>query len=123
MLKSAMIAILALLPLPAAAETMLLMAEENGCGWCDKWNEEVGHIYPKTPEGRTAPLKRFDLLHDDPNVKLTMRVRFTPTFILVDDGKEVGRIEGYAGDHFFWGLLSETFERAGIAVDDEKVTQ
>ena len=30
---------------------------------------------------------------------------YTPTFVLVDDGEEVGRITGYAGEEFFWGLL------------------
>ncbi len=30
---------------------------------------------------------------------------FTPTFVLFDDGREIGRIEGYPGEDFFWGLL------------------
>jgi hypothetical protein len=31
----------------------------------------------------------------------------TPTFIIVIDGKEVGRIVGYPGQELFWWRLSE----------------
>lgn len=107
------------MPLTAnAGETTLFMAEEHGCLWCARWNEEISHIYPKTPEGITAPLVRFDLHGDIPeNVTFQSRVRFTPTFILVQDGIEVGRIEGYPGEDFFWGLLSMMFERADIELE------
>ena len=94
------------------------MAEEHGCLWCERWNEEISHIYPKTAEGRTAPLVRYDLHGEAPgNVAFTRRVHFTPTFILVEDGQEVGRIEGYPGEDFFWGLLGMMFEDAEITLE------
>jgi thioredoxin-related protein len=34
-------------------------------------------------------------------------VNFTPTFILMDDGQELGRIEGYPGENFFWAVLEK----------------
>ena len=34
-------------------------------------------------------------------------IRYTPTFVLARDGREVGRIEGYPGDSFFWALLDK----------------
>ncbi|MBL3206218.1 thioredoxin family protein, partial [Klebsiella pneumoniae] len=37
--------------------------------------------------------------------------RYTPTFILVDGGREIGRIEGYPGADFFWGLLERLAQR------------
>lgn len=101
----------------ARAETYLLMAEEQGCYWCARWDKEIAHIYPKTDEGRSAPLKRYDLHHDRlDGVSLVRPVLFTPTFLLIENGAEVGRIEGYPGDAFFWGLLSGMFQRAGIAL-------
>ena len=105
-------------PLAAAADTILLMAEEDGCYWCAKWNEEISHIYPKTIEGQTAPLQRYDLHSETPDVAFVQRVHFTPTFILVEDGAEVGRIEGYPGEDFFWGLLTMMFDRANIPLDN-----
>ena len=113
-----LIATFSLFAVKAEAETVLLMAEENGCYWCGRWNEEIAHIYPKTTEGKIAPLQRYDLHSETPEgVTLTTPVRFTPTFILVDDGQEVGRIEGYPGADFFWGLLGMVMEDAGIPLD------
>ena len=31
--------------------------------------------------------------------------------MLVENGQEVGRIEGYPGDAFFWGLLERLVEQ------------
>ena len=33
------------------------------------------------------------------------RERFTPVFVLIDNGREIGRIRGYPGESF-WGLLA-----------------
>lgn len=84
----------------------LVMVEEHGCVWCETWNEEIAPIYPKTAEGRFAPLRRIDI-HDPlpEDLSFARRLSFTPTFVLIDDGAEVARIEGYPGEDFFWGLL------------------
>ncbi len=105
------------LPFGAAAEPALLMAEEAGCIWCARWNKEVGDAYAKTDEGRAAPLQSFDIHEGAPEgVTLARRVIFTPTFILVRDGQEVDRIEGYPGEDFFWGLLGIMLEKADISL-------
>ena len=90
-----------------AGEVKLLMFEEEGCIWCAKWNSEISEIYPKTQEGRTAPLIRLDV-HDAIPDTLALKSRpfYTPTFVVVDNGVEIGRIEGYPGEDFFWGLLN-----------------
>ncbi len=116
-LKSAVICIFLCLPGSAWAETYLLMAEEQGCFWCQKWDEEIAAIYPKTAEGRAAPLRRYDLHADTPDVEFDKRVSFTPTFILVRNGQEAGRIEGHPGPDFFWGLLQILFNEAEIPLD------
>lgn len=97
----------------ARAEMTLVMVEEQGCMWCARWNAEIAPIYPKTAEGRTAPLTRIDI-HDRPpeNMEFASRLHFTPTFVLMVDGQESGRIEGYPGEDFFWGLLGKLIDRA-----------
>jgi thioredoxin-related protein len=89
------------------AGTELVMVEERGCIWCARWNAEIGPIYSETPEGAYAPLRRIDLRGERPE-GLTFKspLRITPTFVLVDEGTEVARLEGYPGEDFFWGLLS-----------------
>ncbi|MBW4709139.1 hypothetical protein KX928_15210 [Roseobacter sp. YSTF-M11] len=101
--------ILSFTPWPLMAAD-LVMVEQHGCHWCARWNEDIAHIYPKTDEGRRAPLRRVDL-HDLPDdITFVSRPVFTPTFVLVEDGKELGRIEGYAGDEFFWFLLGKLLD-------------
>lgn len=86
----------------------LIMLEQPGCVWCKRWNEEIGIAYPKTPEGKRAPLRRVDITGAWPDdLAGVARERLTPTFILVDDGVEIDRLRGYPGAHFFWPLLEE----------------
>ena len=90
----------------------LLMIEEPGCVYCDRFNREIAPAYPKTSEGRKAPLRRLQL--DDPFPAELANVRaatVTPTFILVDDGREIDRLVGYPGDEYFWFLLGEMLEK------------
>lgn len=103
------------LPLSAWAETRLLMAEEVGCMWCAEWNKTIAPIYPKTPEGKAAPLFRINI--NDQNAEgltFVSKLRFTPTFVLMQDGQEIARIEGYPGEDFFWGLLQVMLDNAGV---------
>ena len=98
---------LALLALPASAAE-LLMYRRAGCPWCLAWDKEVGPVYPKAEIARRAPLRMVDLdAGASAHVELTRPIRYTPTFVLARDGREVGRIEGYPGDSFFWGLLDK----------------
>jgi len=85
----------------------LVMVEQTGCHWCAKWNTEISAIYPKTDEGKRAPLRRVDLRNLPDDIVFTSRPVFTPTFVLIEDGVELGRIEGYAGDDFFWFQLNK----------------
>lgn len=98
---------------PAAASgVQLLYFFSHGCEYCELWDEEVGSIYNKTTEGRGVPLRRVnadelpsDLSHFD-------NIAFTPTFVVVKDGKEVGRLLGYMGQDFFWGYLGLLIKKA-----------
>ena len=90
----------------AADAAELIMFEQQGCVWCQKWDREIGGAYANTEEGKRAPLRRVDrpLPADLAGIPTE---RFTPTFVLVEDGEEVARIRGYPGDEFFWFLLDE----------------
>lgn len=121
----AVLALLTVLPAPlraddssSSAETSsleLVMFERDGCSYCLRWHEEIGPAYPRTAEGAAAPLRRVDIAEPLPEeITLTGRPPvFTPTFVLLQEGTEVARIEGYAGDEFFWVLLDSMLDRAG----------
>ena len=90
----------------------LVMFEQQGCEWCRVWHSRIGPIYPKTAEGQKAPLRRVDIFDPVPDdLKDIHPGHFTPTFVLLENGREVGRIRGYPGEDFFWGLLGEMIEK------------
>ena len=98
-----------------AAETRLIMFEKTGCYWCARWQREIGPIYPKTVEGRLAPLTVLNVSRALPEgITLARRAAYTPTFVLLQDGVEVNRVEGYPGEDFFWGLLDMMLKEAGL---------
>lgn len=104
--------------LPAQADLRLLMAEQRGCAYCELWDREISGIYPLTEEGNAAPLWRTDIYEPLPEgVTLARGLTFTPTFVLLDDGTEIARIEGYPGEDFFWGLLGQFIEQASFAIE------
>lgn len=88
----------------SAAE--LVMVEQQGCAYCREWHRVIGPIYGKTPEGAYAPLRVIDIDAPIPaDLTFDRKPVYTPTFILIENGVELGRIEGYPGEDFFWGLL------------------
>ncbi|MCR8726207.1 hypothetical protein NUW50_18010 [Frigidibacter sp. SLM-1] len=106
--------LLAVLPGTALAELRLLMFERPGCIYCAKWDRTIAPVYPKTTEGQAAPLTRLQISEPLPEGITLTRAHpvFTPTFVLLRDGVEQGRIEGYPGEDFFWGLLDQMLEAA-----------
>lgn len=95
----------------ARAAPRLVMVEQAGCLYCAHWNAEIAPAYPKTDEGRFAPLLRADLRDGPPEgVTYARKVVFTPTFILIENGAELARMEGYPGAEFFWPLLTQMLE-------------
>ena len=111
MLRACLLAAATLVaPIAHAAE--LVMVEETYCHWCERWKEEIGVVYDKTEEGKRAPLRRIDISDPIPDdLTFVSHPNFTPTFILVEDGREVARIEGYPGEDFFWPLLGRMLEK------------
>ncbi len=92
----------------SAISAELIMFREQGCPWCEKWDEEIKSIYPKTAEGKIAPLKEVSI-HDPIEEYISKKglVHYTPTFVLVENKKEIGRITGYPGEDNFWWLLEQ----------------
>ena len=97
----------------AASAAELVAVMRTNCPYCRAWDIEVGRVYERTQEGRAAPLRRIDIgdIGEAP-YDLSEPVRYTPTFILVDDGVELGRIVGDSDESMFWGLLSGLLGKA-----------
>jgi hypothetical protein len=118
----AMMALAAMFGLPATAvfgqdgRSNLLMFDDPGCPYCRQWHREVGEAYRNSPEGQRAPLQVVQLRGPRPEgINLATPVRATPTFVLVHDGREIGRIIGYGGADFFWSSLEPLMRKLEAA--------
>ena len=99
-------------PMPKSHALELVMFRQAFCEACSLWDKEVGQVYAKTPAGRQAPIRSIDIHAERPGELARIGpVVYTPTFVLVDGNQEIGRIVGYGGEDFFWGLLDQLLER------------
>ncbi len=101
-----------------AVAAELVMFESPECEWCEAWHEDVGIIYSKTEEAKKIPLFRMDI--DAPRSGALSKIRpvmYTPTFVVMDKGSEIGRIMGYPGEDHFWGMLGEIVAKIDTPVN------
>jgi hypothetical protein len=92
-------------PLPDVTDRIsdtatLLVVMRDGCGWCDKFQEELGPKYRRSDLQRRAPLRYVDAadVMGVKSYKLKSPVYGTPTLVMLDTfGREVGRYPGYPG--------------------------
>ena len=100
----------------ASQAAELVYVHEAGCPYCRIWDQKIGPVYDKTPEGQRAPLRRIEK-HDQALAEMSLAkpVRYTPTFILRESGIEIGRIEGYPGEDFFWSRLAGLLQKLPVA--------
>lgn len=98
-----------------SAPVRLMMVEKHGCLYCEAWRQEIGPAYPASSEGEAAPLMVVDIDGPWPDgLVLDRRPTITPTFVLLREGEELSRLEGYPGDTFFFPLIAQMLGKAGI---------
>ena len=97
--------------LQAKADTRLVMFEQEDCHFCERWLAEIGDRYHLTDEGKKAPLQRVMLGGQLPSGFSATDISVTPTFVLLNEGREVARLVGYAGDEFFWIQMQELLDK------------
>lgn len=105
----------------SALAAELVVYRRDGCPFCGRFEREVAPVYAKTREGGRAPLRRVDLPAGGiSGAGLAEPVIATPTFVLVDRGREIGRITGYLNDDMFWGLLGQLLAGMDKPQDETK---
>lgn len=94
----------------------LVMFEQAACPWCERFDRDIAPAYEKSEEGLRAPLRRIDIDEPLPRDLAFIEVeRLTPLFVLVDKGREIGRIRGYPGEDSFWMQLAVLFQKLDTA--------
>jgi hypothetical protein len=96
------------------APAVLIMISDPGCPYCARWEREVGPGYVASDDGKLAPLVRRD--RHDPDIAFIPRVVYSPTFVMLVRGREVGRIVGYGGVDLFWMQLAAIMDDVRTAL-------
>jgi hypothetical protein len=94
------------------APAVLVMVHDPGCPYCARWEAEVEHSYTRSQEGKFAPL--VQRLRGDPEISHLKKIVYSPTFVMLAYGQEVGRIVGYQGSDLFWMQLDALAAKAGF---------
>ncbi len=98
----------------ATAPAVLVMIGDPGCPYCARWEREVAPGYIASEDGKLVPLVRR--YRHAPDIAFIERVVFSPTFVLLVRGREIGRIVGYGGADLFWMQMAALIEDARAAL-------
>jgi hypothetical protein len=97
---------------PAASAAELVYVEWKDCGYCKIFNRQMAWAYESSAIGKKVPLRRVDILRRWPaDLKQVNRPSYTPVFILVQKGREVGRFDGYANPQGFRRNLQRLLQK------------
>lgn len=95
----------------------LVYVHSPDCSACMQFDKEVGAIYDKAEESTQLPMIKIELSRWQQGSHAlgdceTDDVFATPTFIHLQDCKEVDRITGYSNDELFWLALERLDNRS-----------
>lgn len=97
---------------PATAE--LLVFEIDGCRYCAAFRDNLGARYQSSTTHRAAPLRYVDIARaESAAAGLVRDITIAPTIVLMQDGQEVARIEGYPPPEVLFGLVRGHLPAAG----------
>ena len=88
------------------AHKELIFITSEYCPFCEAWEQDIGMLYHKTKYAKQAILRRIDINEVEFELpEIVKDVTGTPTFLIFQNGYEIGRIEGYqSAEMFFWAL-------------------
>ncbi|MBU2581898.1 MAG: thioredoxin family protein [Alphaproteobacteria bacterium] len=81
----------------------LVVLEVDGCIYCDVFRQRLLPAYQSSKQGKRAPIRFVDI--NDPalgDFGLTQPIGTVPTFIMLENNQEIGRIPGLMGREDFF---------------------
>ena len=112
LVKAALLTIALVITAGAAQAAELVMVDMKACSYCAKFRHDVAPSYNTTEAGQRAPLRTVSPLKKWPSDLAGVKpAPYTPVFILVDKGREIGRFAGYTNAEAFWAKLNPLLAR------------
>lgn len=92
---------------PNSSRLQLIVMEAPGCAYCKVFRRDVLPSFATSERGKSLPVLFLDVNDlEGANLALDSSVDMVPTFVLVQDRREVGRIAGYVGPTAFFQSIS-----------------
>lgn len=92
---------------PVASPYELIVIEADGCIYCDLFRRDVLPSYQKSEQGQQMPVRFVDINDvDAATLKLSLPINTVPTFVVVKNRAEVGRVPGYVGPENFYHTIN-----------------
>lgn len=101
--------------IPSKAETMeLVVMEAPGCTYCTLFRRDVLPSYAASQHAKEVPIRFVDL-NDEAAEALGLDgpIDVVPTFVVLKNNHEVGRVPGYTGPEFFFHSINHIISGSG----------
>jgi thioredoxin-like negative regulator of GroEL len=90
---------------PAAEVIVFEMA---GCHHCVAFRDNLGARYLASTLQRAAPMRFVDIDKSDPaSYPLATELRMLPTIVLIKNGREIDRLEGYPVPEIMFAMVKD----------------
>jgi thioredoxin-related protein len=86
----------------------LLVVEVENCVYCGLFRRNVAPTYKSSGRAKLVPMRFIDINAPDVDrLALNAPIDSVPTVLVVENGREVGRIAGYVGPEIFFHSLNQ----------------
>lgn len=94
-------------PPPRGANVEIVVMEAPGCIYCTLFRRDVLPAYQASAQAKDVPIRFIDINDEAAGaVGLEQPVDIVPTFVVLKNNKEIGRIPGYTGPEAFFHTVN-----------------
>lgn len=94
-------------PMPPPGNLQLVVMEAPGCIYCTIFRRDVLPSYEVSERGKEMPVRFVDVNDvEQAGIGLQSPIDILPTFVVIKDNREVGRIPGYMGPEDFFHSIN-----------------
>lgn len=120
-MKALLVAVMLMFATPTLAAE-LLMIHSPTCVFCQAFMKDTRPGYSESEQAKTYPLRIIDIslfmnrewLRQQTRDGAIKPIRGTPTFIVWDDNREMGRIVGYSGSELWYRRLDNIISNLNL---------
>jgi thioredoxin-related protein len=96
-----------------ASNLELVVMEAPGCTYCELFRRDVLPSYQASERAKEMPIRFLDINDTTPEaLGLDSDIDIVPTFVVLKNHKEIGRIPGYMGPEFFFHSINHLISSA-----------